>query len=420
MQTSSLSLLFSRHMPFRCCPPLSKVNKYMCHRSSGVPNGESATSLHSSVTIESVFDPLEMVNLRLGSTCFNHLRCKPPRAFVLLLNQFFQLSGTIHRCMKTKRTDRDLDQLPKGSVWFIQSNMDAGVDTWVEEVSKSTWTRLSGVISYDYQTFSPIWIISLITSVHRRNWKVNTSAAGAYREKKKHVLLSSLSLRSFVLTTLVFSSFLRLLYSLSVFFFIRLDHKYSCHSFHRLETFSSKLALPYIMLQHLREALLDKLGKKSAGETEMCQLERLLFDWVLDEQDPGKLFCVFKWSDTKKVEILPQTSIRLSAGETVRLNVTYTVFTDNQRRSGTVVATGSFADHHWGVERERGDIVYIHGQIEICMSELLPWVKRIFSSRNEERMWIGSVQTDASRQQTGRVKYEQRLWPIKFQIFWSF
>jgi hypothetical protein len=55
------------------------------------------------------------------------------------------------------------------------------------------------------------------------------------------------------------------------------------------------------------------------------------------EQEPH---CVILWSDTKKVEVIDQSYIRLSPSQQPKNNVTYTIIIDGVRRNGTVLAAG--------------------------------------------------------------------------------
>ncbi|CAF0738938.1 unnamed protein product [Adineta steineri] len=73
------------------------------------------------------------------------------------------------------------------------------------------------------------------------------------------------------------------------------------------------------MLQHIRSALIEKL----------------------EEQREDEPYCKVQWSDTKKIEVIPQKYIQLAPLETVRTNVTYTIFIDGSRRYGTVLMIGT-------------------------------------------------------------------------------
>ena len=64
---------------------------------------------------------------------------------------------------------------------------------------------------------------------------------------------------------------------------------------------------------------------------------------TLDEQrgeGEDEDYCTLQWSDTKKVEVIPQTCLCLPAKEKVRSGVTYTIDFNGSRRCGTVMGTG--------------------------------------------------------------------------------
>ncbi|CAF1280001.1 unnamed protein product [Rotaria sp. Silwood1] len=73
------------------------------------------------------------------------------------------------------------------------------------------------------------------------------------------------------------------------------------------------------MFSHLTEALVNKLEEQRAKEP--C--------------------CIIKWEDTKKIEIIAQTYIRLSPSQDPEDDVTYAIDMDGEKRYGTVLAHGT-------------------------------------------------------------------------------
>jgi hypothetical protein len=88
------------------------------------------------------------------------------------------------------------------------------------------------------------------------------------------------------------------------------------------------------MLQHLREALIDKLGKKKES------ISNNFSYFHLDEQREQEPHCTIQWTDTKKVEVIAQKYIRLPPSQDPEINVTYNIVIDGVRRHGTVLAAG--------------------------------------------------------------------------------
>ncbi|CAF3921731.1 unnamed protein product [Rotaria sp. Silwood1] len=73
------------------------------------------------------------------------------------------------------------------------------------------------------------------------------------------------------------------------------------------------------MLQHLKNALVDKLEEQR-------------------EQEPH---CTVKWEDTRRIEVIPQKYIRLSPLQEPEDKVTYTIVIDGVKRHGKVLAHGT-------------------------------------------------------------------------------
>ncbi|CAF4639258.1 unnamed protein product [Rotaria sp. Silwood1] len=73
------------------------------------------------------------------------------------------------------------------------------------------------------------------------------------------------------------------------------------------------------MLNHLKEALVNKLEEQRAHEP----------------------YCVIKWEDTRKIEVVAQKYIRLPPSQDPEDKVTYTIDIDGERHRGTVIAHGT-------------------------------------------------------------------------------
>ena len=94
------------------------------------------------------------------------------------------------------------------------------------------------------------------------------------------------------------------------------------------------------MLQHLREALAEKLGEIS-GFFRNCS-ESYQLNTLLDEQRETESFCLIRWLDTNASEIIPQKLISLGPSEILQVNSTYNISIDGRRRRGTILAKGMF------------------------------------------------------------------------------
>jgi hypothetical protein len=96
------------------------------------------------------------------------------------------------------------------------------------------------------------------------------------------------------------------------------------------------------MLHHLREVFIDKLGKTEYQLINfVLRVDLFIHRAELEQQRADNAYCLIKWSDTKRLEIIQQNCIRLQDSEVLRKNVTYTIFLDNVRRHGTVLAMGT-------------------------------------------------------------------------------
>lgn len=93
----------------------------------------------------------------------------------------------------------------------------------------------------------------------------------------------------------------------------------------------------------------------------------------LEEQRAGEAHCVVEWSDTRKLEIIPQSSIRVSPSESIQINSTYTIVLNGKKRYGTVLAKGRFSKRSY--THENRSIHFILGtknQCEAALDRLSP------------------------------------------------